>query len=179
MPALDRAVALAEEEDVPVRVCEHLRLDVARIVEVALDVDGVVGEIRLALPAGRLERALRLVGVANDLEALAAAAGRSLDRERPPELLAQARQLLGRFERLGRARHDRYAGLAHSLARGDLRAHRLDRGRRRSYPGEPGVLDEGREPCVLRQEAITGVDRLRARTARDLDDPLRGQVRLR
>ena len=61
VPALDRAVALAEEEDVPVRVGEDLRLDVARILEVALDVDRVVGEVRLALAPGRLERALRLV----------------------------------------------------------------------------------------------------------------------
>ena len=47
--ALDRAVALAEMDDVAVRVGEHLHLDVARIVEVALDVHRGVGEVRLAL----------------------------------------------------------------------------------------------------------------------------------
>ena len=63
MAALDRAVALAEVDDVAVRVREHLHLDVARVLEVALDVDGRVGEVLLALPRGRLERALGLVGL--------------------------------------------------------------------------------------------------------------------
>ena len=61
MAPLDRAVALAEVDDVPVRVREDLHLDMARVVEVALDVHGTVGEVRLTLAAGRLERALDLV----------------------------------------------------------------------------------------------------------------------
>ena len=59
--ALDRAVALAEVDHVPVRVREHLHLDVPRILEVALDVDAAVGEVLLALALGRLEGALGLV----------------------------------------------------------------------------------------------------------------------
>ena len=59
--ALDRAVALAEMDDVAVRVREDLHLDVARVVEVALDVHGGVGEVRLAFPHGRLEGPLDLV----------------------------------------------------------------------------------------------------------------------
>ena len=39
MAALDRAVALAEVDHVAVGIGEHLDLDVARIVEVALEVD--------------------------------------------------------------------------------------------------------------------------------------------
>ena len=58
---LDRAVALAEVDDVAVVVGEDLHLDVPRIVEVALDVHGRVREVRLALPASRLERPLDLV----------------------------------------------------------------------------------------------------------------------
>ena len=61
MAALDRAVALAEVDDVAVGVREHLHLDVPRVLEVALDVDRRVGEVRLALaPRGR-ERALGLL----------------------------------------------------------------------------------------------------------------------
>ena len=62
MAALDRAVALAEMDHVAVRVGEHLHLDVARILEVALDVDRRVGEVRLPLALRRLERLRRLVG---------------------------------------------------------------------------------------------------------------------
>src|SRR5206468_2806965 len=112
-------------------------------------------------------------------ETLAASAGGGLDRERPAELFPQARQLAGGLERLRRARHDRYSCVAHSLARGDLRAHRLDGGRRRADPDEARLLDERREPSVLGEEAVPGMDRLRTRATRDLDDPLCGEVGLR
>ena len=55
MAALDRAVALAEVDDVAVRVGEDLHLDVAWVLEVALDVDGRVGEVRRAFATRRLE----------------------------------------------------------------------------------------------------------------------------
>ena len=45
------------------RVGEHLDLDVARVLEVALEVDAVVGEELLALAGGALERLLEVVGV--------------------------------------------------------------------------------------------------------------------
>ena len=99
--ALDRAVALAEMDDVAVRVGEHLHLDVPRVLEVPLDVDGRVGEVRLAFAPGGLERALGLVGVAHDLQALAAAARRRLDRDRPAELVAEPAHLVGGLDRLG------------------------------------------------------------------------------
>ena len=59
--ALDRAVALAEVDDIAVRVGEHLDLDVARVVEVALEIDARVGEELLALARGALERVGELV----------------------------------------------------------------------------------------------------------------------
>ena len=70
MPPLDRAVALAEVNDVAVGVGEDLDLDVPRILEVALDVDGRVGEVRLALAPGALEGTLDLVGGASDAHPL-------------------------------------------------------------------------------------------------------------
>ena len=45
------------------RVGEHLDLDVARVLQVALDVDAGVGEELLSLPRGALERLLRSSGV--------------------------------------------------------------------------------------------------------------------
>ena len=94
MPPLDRAVALAEVDDVAVRVGEHLHLDVARILEVALDVDGGVGEVLLALALRRLERALDLVRLADDLHPLAAAAGGRLQDQRVADLLGEAQRSL-------------------------------------------------------------------------------------
>ena len=61
MAALDRAVALAQVDDVALAVGQHLDLDVARVVQVALQVDGRVGEELLAFAAGALERGLELL----------------------------------------------------------------------------------------------------------------------
>ena len=61
---LDRAVALAEEEHGAVRVGEDLRLDVARVLEVPLDVDGVVGEVPAA-PAAAPTRSARAASAAS------------------------------------------------------------------------------------------------------------------
>ena len=73
---LDRAVPLAEMDDVAVRVREHLHLDVPRVLEELLHVHGRVGEVGLALAARRRERALGVIR----------AAGRSVApcRRRPP-----------------------------------------------------------------------------------------------
>ena len=84
---LDRAVALAEVDDVAVVVGEDLHLDVAGILEVALDVHRRVGEVRLPLAPRGLVRPLDLFGRARDLEPFAAAARRGLDRDRVTDLL--------------------------------------------------------------------------------------------
>jgi hypothetical protein len=117
---LDRAVALAEVDDVVVSVRQHLHLDVPGVLEVALDVHGRVGEVRLSLPPSRVERPLGLRGRADDLEALPAAPGGGLDGDRPPDLVAEPDHLVRRLDRLGRARDDRHARLLHPLAGGDL-----------------------------------------------------------
>ena len=60
MAALDRALALAERDDVAVRVGEQLDLDVARPLDVALAEDAVVAERGLRLAPRRLERLVEL-----------------------------------------------------------------------------------------------------------------------
>ena len=85
--ALDRAVALAEVDDVAVAVGEDLDLDVARVGQVALEVDGAVGEELLALARGALEGVLELVLGQRDAEALAAAAAGRLDGDRVADLV--------------------------------------------------------------------------------------------
>src|SRR3954471_14219711 len=95
--------------------------------EVALEVDGRVGEELLALARGALEGRLQLVGRERDAEALAAAAARRLDRDRVADLLGRRAGRRERLHGLGGPGHDRHAGGLHQLARAGLRAHRLDR----------------------------------------------------
>ena len=54
--ALDRALALAEVDDVAVVIAEDLELDVARVLDVLLDVDVADAEGRLGLALRGLER---------------------------------------------------------------------------------------------------------------------------
>ena len=115
-------------------VGEHLDLDVARVVQVALEVDGRVGEELLALAAGALEGALELVLGQRHAEALAAAAAGRLDGDREADLVAWRSAARRRRVATGSVvpGHDRHAGGLHQLARARLRAHRLDRARGRA-----------------------------------------------
>src|SRR3954462_13732712 len=127
MAALDRAVALAEMDDIAVSIREHLHFHVPRVLEVALYVDRSVREVGLAFALGGLERACRLSRAAHDLQAFSAPTRRGFDRDRPAELVAQPPDLVGALDRLGHAGNDRHARGAHTLTRLDFRAHRLDR----------------------------------------------------
>ena len=138
-----------------------------------LDVDGRVGEVRLALALRRRERTLGLVGGLDHLQALAAAARRRLHRERPAVLVAEPHELLGSRHRIRRPRDDRNAGAGHEPPRLDLRAHRLDRLGRRADPDDPRLLARAGEGGVLREEPVAGMDRLGARHAA----PRRGSAR--
>ena len=130
--ALDRALALAEVDDVAVRVGEHLDLDVARLLEVALEKDRVVAERALRGALRGVERGAQLLLVAGDAHADATAARARLDEHR----VADAPRRRRRFRRCRRAHplpgHDRHARVAHALARGHLLAHRRHRVGRRA-----------------------------------------------
>ena len=75
---LDRALALAEVDDVAVLVAEDLELDVARRLDVLLDVDVAHAERGLGLALRRLDRMRQLAGRAHDAHAAAAAAAVAL-----------------------------------------------------------------------------------------------------
>src|SRR5205085_7612951 len=89
--ALDRAVALAEMDEVAVAVAEHLDLDVARPDDRLLEIDGVVAEPAERLALRAFERARKLGFARDEAHALAAAAGRRLDEHREADGLG-ARQ---------------------------------------------------------------------------------------
>ena len=146
--------------------------------QVALEVDGAVGEEALALAPGALEGVLERLGRRGDAEALAAPAGRRLDRDRVADGLGDrdGRGEVG--DRVGDPGHDRHAGLVHQRPRARLRAHRLDGVRRRADPGDAGLAEGAREAGVLGQEAVARVHGLGARLADHLQQPRDVQVAL-
>ena len=176
--ALERAVALAEVDHTTVQIGEHLDLDVARVVHVLLDVDGRVGEVGLSLAHCGLERALGLACLGDDLETPTASARRGLDRDRPAVLVSQLDHALRVGDRLGRAGHDRHAGRGHPLPCADLRAHRLDRLGRRADPDEARGEARTREPGVLGEEPVAGMDRVGAALQRGSQHALDVQIAL-
>ena len=90
MAALDRALALAEVDDGAVMIAEHLELDVARALDVLLDVDVADAEGRFGLALRGLERLAQLRRGADDAHAAAAAAGHRLDDHREAEVPARS-----------------------------------------------------------------------------------------
>jgi hypothetical protein len=176
--ALNRAIALAQVDDVAVRVGQELHFDMPGILEVALDVDGRIREVGVPLTPCGLESALDVVALTDDAKALSPAARGGLDRERPAELVAEPDDLGRSCDRLGRSRDDRDAGSLHPLTRLRLRPHRLDRVRRRPDPREAGGLDRAGEDGILGEEPVAGVDGLGSGLQRRLDDLLLVQVAL-
>ena len=150
--ALHRAVALAQMEAGAVRIAQDLHLDVARALDVALVDEPAVAEGGLGLARRGLDRRDELAGIAHHAHAAAAAAGARLDEQRVADLV-----------RVGAARHDGHARALRQLARGVLAPERRERAGRRAHEHEPrraaGLGQLGR----LREEAVAGVERLRAR----------------
>ena len=108
MAALERALALAEVDDAPVRVAEDLDLDVPRLGEVLLEVDAAVPERALGLARRELERGRELLVVARDAHPAPAAAGDGLEEDRVADPARDAHRVLDRVER-ARAAGDRRA----------------------------------------------------------------------
>src|ERR1044071_7108702 len=94
MPALNRAFTFAEMHDVAVMVADDLELDVARVLEVLLDVDIAVAERSFGFALRRAPQFRQVGRRADDAHATTAATGDRLDDHRVPDLLGDLRGLL-------------------------------------------------------------------------------------
>ena len=165
MPALDRALALEQVHDVAVVVGEDLDLDVARPLDQPLDVERAVAERRRRLAPRRLDRFRRVAPVRrHDAHALAAAAGRRLDQDRDSRSASTAAaSAVVRLIARRLARHDRHAGaLPSARARAIFDPIALDDVAGRADEDEPAASHAAANAGVLRQEAVAGMDRVRA-----------------
>ena len=167
--ALDRTLAIKQMHDIAVRVAQYLHLDVARALDIALDIKPPVAEIARAFAARAHDLVVERRRLAHDPHALAAAAGRRLDQERKAHRPRAFRKGPGIVVFDGR-RRDRKAARRNKSAGAHLVAHELD--------GVGGGADEDQarlrhlagEVCILGQEAIAWMDRAGAACARRGDD---------
>ena len=174
--ALQRAVAGGDDDDVAVGVGQALGLDVARLVEVALDEALAATERGDGLTGGRVEQLGDLLDGARDLQAATAAAVGRLDGHREAVLLGERDDLVGVVDRVGGAGHQRRVGAGGDVPGLDLVAEGVDRRGGGADPPQPGVHDGLGEGGVLGEEAVAGVDRVGAGLAGHLEQLLLHQV---
>ena len=160
--ALDRAIALVEVQDAAVAVADDLHLEMARGGDEPLEKDRVVPEGHARLASGAGEGGTEIGGLRNHPHAASAPARRRLDEHWPADPLRLGREALRRLVLAQVARHRRHAGRVRDLLRLDLRAHRRDRVRARPDEDDPLRLAAAHKGRVLRQEAVAGMDRVRA-----------------
>jgi hypothetical protein len=153
-----------------VLIGDHLGLDVARFVQVALDEALAAPERGDGLAGGRLEELGNLLDRAGDLHPAAAAAERGLDRHRNAVFAGERHHLVGVLHRIGGARHQGGLRACGDVAGGHLVAEVADGLRARADPDQPGVDDGLGEIGVLREEAVAGMDRVRAGLGRGVED---------
>ena len=177
--ALQGAVAGADDDHVPVLVGHDLRLDVPGAVQEALHEALAAAESGDGLAHGRLEGRLDLLDLVHDLHASPAAAVGGLDDDRQTVRLSEGPRLGGVSDRAVRPWSQRRPGLASDGPGGHLVPQVPDHGRRGPDPGQPCVDHGLREVRVLRQEAVPGMDRVRAGSPRDLQQLFLIEIRLR
>ncbi len=176
VPPLQRALALAQVDGVPVGVGQDLDLDVPGVGHQPLDQQRVVPEAAPGLAPGRGDRVGQVGGPVHLAHALAAAAGARLEQHRVADLHRSQRQRLVVQPGPVGSGHHRHARLGHGLLGPDLVAHRLDGRRRRADERDPGRLARRGEHGVLRQEAVAGMDGLRAGPPGRADHGIHRQV---
>jgi hypothetical protein len=159
---------------VAVLVGQHLYLDVARVLDVLLDVDVAVLERGGRLRRGRAHGGGELFLRADDAHPAPAAAGRGLDDDGVADLARERRRLLFRLQRVGAARQDGEARLLHRAARLDLVAHHADDVGARADELDVARLADFSELRRLGEEAVAGVDGVHVRDLGGGDD--RGDV---
>ena len=162
--ALDGALALAEVDDLAVVVGDNLDFDVARTLDVVLEVVVDLLEVDECV-----EDVLELVLIVCDIHALAAAAGNRLEDDGVADFLGHLDGLFVVLERLAALGH-RDAGRLHGGAGDILVADEADRLRHRSDPGDAVLGDLLGEVCILREEAVARVDGVSARLERCAQD---------
>ena len=117
------------------------------------------------------------IGVAVDpAHALAAAARHRLDQHRIADLVGLLLEELRVLPLAVIAGHDRHARLLHQRLGAVLQPHGADRGGRRTDEHDAGGRAGFGELGALGEEAVAGMDALRAGAPRDLDDLLDRQI---
>ena len=178
MTALGRAVAGPEVQTVAVLVGQYLDLDMAGLVQIALEIELAAPEVVLGLSTGGVDRRSDIVVLVDDLHAASSAAECRLDRDRPAVLFGEGDDLSGLGDRIGVAGNARDTHVLGCGAGRELVSHHLDRLRAGTDEGHTGVGDRSGEVGILAEESVAGVQGLGSTGLEDLQDLLGVEVAL-
>ena len=151
MATLHRAIPFAEVHGIAMFVGEHLKFDMARVLEEFLHVNLVVAESRQGLGLCNGNRIAERRFAVHNAHASAAAASRRLDDDGVAEVACEPgarRDILAEWS--ARARNARHAGGLHRLDCRYLVAHEPDRLGPRTDELESALLDTFCEIGVFR-----------------------------
>src|SRR6201999_4462110 len=154
----NRALALTQMDDRTELVAEDLELDVARRLDVLLNVDVGNSERRLGFALRGLDRMRQIGRRADDAHATAAAAGGGLDDDRIADVLGQLERFLFAVDRSIAARQHRQARLLHDPTRPRLIAHQPDHRWIGTDEADVTGLAHFSQIRALREKAVTGVN---------------------
>ena len=175
--ALERAVALEQMDDIAVLVTQHLHLDVLGLDEELLNKDILVAErlLRLALDLREVDAdILRAVTAAH---AAAAAAPCRFEQHRVAVFLRQRDRVLRIGQRARRTGDGRHPTFVRNGLGGQLVAHLLKDFGRWADERDARLLAGAGERRILRQKAVSGMDRVHAAALGEVDDS--GDVQIR
>mmetsp|Transcript_42058 Transcript_42058/g.80439 ORF Transcript_42058/g.80439 Transcript_42058/m.80439 type:complete len:782 (-) Transcript_42058:261-2606(-) len=160
--ALHGAVALVQMHDAAVAVSQDLHLNVAGLLDEALDEYAPVSEGGGCLGGCAVEEVLQVRALAHDAHPAPATAHCSLENDREAELLHKLLSLLQILYSIVRTRDDGDFALDGDVARRRLVAHLLQGFGARPHEGNALLLALARKVRALRQKTVPGVDRLDA-----------------
>src|ERR1051325_1223744 len=178
MAALNRAFAFVVMHDGAMRIAEDLDLDMARLIDVLLDIDVAIIERRCCLGLGHCDLLRKILHLVDDAHSFSATTGDGLDDNGEADGLRDLFCLINVLDHAIRPPHDGDTGSLHCIFCAGFISHRLDHIRIRTDEGKSTGRTYVRELRVLREEAIAGMDRLGAREMRGADDAWDIQVAL-
>ena len=170
IPALERAVPLAQMVDVAVLIGQDLHLDVLGLLQILLHKDIAAAEGLLRLAVYQLIGGLDLLRPVAAAHTASAAAGGGLQNDGEAEADGLFQRVVGVPQRLGAAGDDGHAALDGDLLGAELIAHLGQHIGGRAHEQDAVFLARPGKIGVLGQKAVAGMDGGDAPAAGKADD---------
>src|SRR5215472_9765435 len=170
MAPLNGALPLAKVDDRPVLIGDDLNLDVARLLDVSLDVKVAAAEACQRLRGGDGKCSRNGGWAAHDLHPSPAAPVRRLEDDRKTDLARHPFRLFWISHQSVRAFKQRQSRLACGVARADFISHQLQHLRARTDEADLASLTDLGELRILREKAVPRMNCVRPGDLRGGED---------